>query len=37
VQAIARHADVEITLAIYAHTNMDDMRAALDNVEWDEL
>jgi integrase len=27
VQAIARHADVDITLKIYAHTNLDAMRA----------
>ncbi|GIH10307.1 site-specific integrase [Rhizocola hellebori] len=28
VQALARHADVEITLKIYAHTNLDAMRQA---------
>jgi integrase len=37
VQAIARHADVDITLSIYAHTNLDAMREALDRVEWDDL
>lgn len=34
VQAIARHADVEITLAIYAHTNLDQMREAVDLIDW---
>ena len=29
VQAIARHADVDITLKIYAHTNLDVMRASV--------
>lgn len=29
VQAIARHAHVDITLMIYAHTNLDAMRAAV--------
>ena len=35
VQAIARHADLEITLSIYAHTNLDAMRTALDRIDWD--
>lgn len=37
VQAIARHADLDVTLSIYAHTNLDAMREALDSVEWDDL
>ena len=36
VQAIARHADVEITLAIHAHTNLDEMRRALDAIDWED-
>ena len=36
VQAIARHADVEITLAIYAHTNLDQMREAVDLIDWQD-
>ncbi|MCD2198066.1 site-specific integrase [Actinomycetospora endophytica] len=36
VQAIARHADAEITLAIYAHTNLDQMREAVDLIDWDD-
>ncbi|MFC4942346.1 tyrosine-type recombinase/integrase [Pseudonocardia sp. GCM10023141] len=35
VQAIARHADLDITLSIYAHTNLDAMREALDQIDWD--
>jgi integrase len=35
VQAIARHADLEITLSIYAHTNLAAMREALDRIEWE--
>jgi integrase len=35
VQAIARHADLEITLSIYAHTNLDAMREALDKIDWE--
>lgn len=35
VQAIARHADLDITLSIYAHTNLDAMREALDEIEWE--
>ena len=34
VQAIARHADLEITMRIYAHTNLDTMREALDKIDW---
>jgi integrase len=37
VQAIARHAHVDITMAIYAHTNLDAMRQALDAIEWKDL
>ena len=33
VQAIARHADVKITLKIYAHANLNAMRQALDKVD----
>jgi integrase len=35
VQAIARHADLDVTLGIYAHTNLDAMREALDRIEWE--
>ena len=28
VQALARHANIEITMKIYAHANLDAMRAA---------
>jgi len=35
VQAIARHADVDITMTIYAHTNLDAMRQALDAIDWE--
>jgi integrase len=35
VQAIARHADLDVTLAIYAHTNLDAMREALDRIDWE--
>jgi integrase len=34
VQAIARHADIDVTMTIYAHTNLDVMRQALDAIEW---
>lgn len=34
VQAIARHANLEITMKIYAHTNLDTMREALDKIDW---
>jgi integrase len=37
VQAIARHADLSVTLTIYAHTNLDAMREALDKIEWEDL
>lgn len=37
VQAIARHADLDVTMSIYAHTNLDQMRAALDKIEWEDL
>lgn len=37
VQAIARHAHIDVTMAIYAHTNLDAMRQALDAIEWKEL
>ena len=33
VQAIARHADLDVTSGIYAHTNLDAMRAALDRID----
>jgi integrase len=33
VQAIARHADVKITLKIYSHTNLDAMRQALGKLD----
>jgi len=35
VQAIARHADIDVTMTIYAHTDLDAMRAALDKIDWD--
>ena len=35
VQVIARHADLDVTLSIYAHTNLDAMRAALDRIDWE--
>ena len=35
VQAIARHADLDVTMKIYAHTNLDTMREALDKIDWD--
>ncbi|WP_433034206.1 hypothetical protein [Actinomycetospora sp. CA-053990] len=34
VQAIARHADVDVTMTIYAHTDLDAMRQALDAIDW---
>jgi integrase len=34
VQAIARHADLDVTLSIYAHANLDVMREALDKIAW---
>ena len=33
VQAIARHADVKLTLKIYSHTNLDAMRDALGKLD----
>ena len=35
VQAIARHADLDVTMRIYPHTNLDTMREALDKIDWD--
>lgn len=35
MQAIARHADVDVTMTIYAHTDLDEMRQALDAIEWE--
>jgi integrase len=37
VQRIARHADLDVTLGIYAHTDLDAMREALDSIEWEDL
>ena len=34
VQAIARHADLDVTMRIYAHTNLDSMRKAVDKIDW---
>ena len=34
VQAIARHADLDVTMRIYAHTNLDSMREAVDKIDW---
>jgi integrase len=36
VQRIARHADLDVTLGIYAHTDLDVMRETLDSIEWDD-
>ncbi|GAA4834318.1 site-specific integrase [Actinomycetospora corticicola] len=36
VQAIARHADLDVTMSIYAHTNLDAMRQALDAIDWQD-
>jgi hypothetical protein len=36
-QVIARHAHIDVTMAIYAHTNLDAMRQALDAIEWEDL
>ena len=33
VQAIARHADVKISLKIHSHTNLDTMRQALGKLD----
>lgn len=35
VQVITRHAGIDLTMTIYAHTNMDEMRQALDAIEWE--
>jgi len=35
VQAIARHADIDVTMTIYAHTNLDAMREALAQIDWE--
>ncbi len=32
--AFARHADLDVTMRIYAHTNLDTMREALDKIDW---
>lgn len=37
VQAIARHADIDVTMTIYAHTYLDAMRQALDAIESEDL
>lgn len=37
IQRIARHADPDVTLGIYAHPDLDAMRGALDSIEWDDL
>jgi integrase len=37
VQRIARHAALDVTLSIYAHTDLDAMREALDSIEWNDL
>ena len=34
VQAIARHADLDVTMRIYAHTKLDTMRQVLDKINW---
>ena len=36
-QRIARHADVDLTLGIYAHTDLEAMREALDSIGWEDL
>jgi integrase len=36
VQRITRHADLDVTFGIYAHTDLDAMREALDSIEWDD-
>jgi integrase len=35
VMAIARHADIDVTMSIYAHTDLDAMREALDKIDWE--
>jgi integrase len=34
VQAIARRADLDVTMRIYAPTNPDTIREALDKIDW---
>jgi hypothetical protein len=34
VQAIARHADLDVMMRIYANTNLDTMRQTLDKIDW---
>jgi integrase len=34
VQAVARHADLDVTMRIYAHTNLNSMREAVDKIDW---
>lgn len=36
VQAIARHADVDVTMSIYAHPDLDAMRRAMESIAWEE-
>jgi hypothetical protein len=33
VQAITRNAGLDVTMRIYAHTNLDTMREALDKID----
>ena len=33
VQAIARHADIDVTMKVYAHANLDAMRDAMDRLD----
>ncbi|MDP8931728.1 MAG: site-specific integrase [Actinomycetota bacterium] len=35
VQAIARHADIDVTMTIYAHTDLAAMREALAQIDWE--
>jgi hypothetical protein len=37
VQRIAQHADLDVTLGVYAHIDLDAMRQALDSIEWNNL
>jgi hypothetical protein len=36
-QRIPRHADVDLTLSINAHTDLEAMREALDSIGWEDL
>jgi hypothetical protein len=36
VKAIARHADIDVTMSIYAHTDLDAMRETLDKIDWED-